>query len=333
MLSGYSPLPSSPTSRQRRPAVRRHSSRYDPMASSMMQKSSDTRSLPHQRANLPSISAHLSSSHVNPDASGLVDIATAIIKSAWPESSVSTQSSRLIPLHQFIEVSLRRSHSTFAVFQLALLYLFRVKGRLDSHISDLPSQLQCGRRIFVGCLILANKYLQDRNYSNKAWSKIVGLPKSEVNQLEISMLQLLDWKLFVGVDIFLRWSRMLMMQSRLLRSHRLHQSIFESPVQTALPPPSLLPSPTSSPSQSPSCTVSFISDGGERVSMPSPASSVSSAMSSNWSAQSRALCTPQLPDAFTPKYPSPLTQESTFFPKTHRIVPQYSLPTSSALNF
>ncbi|CAJ0829500.1 3967_t:CDS:2 [Entrophospora sp. SA101] len=36
----------------------------------------------------------------------------------------------------------------------------------------------CGRRMFLASLIIASKYLQDKNYSNTAWSKICGLQTS-----------------------------------------------------------------------------------------------------------------------------------------------------------
>ncbi|KAG0287524.1 hypothetical protein BGZ97_007077 [Linnemannia gamsii] len=56
----------------------------------------------------------------------------------------------------------------------------------------------CGRRMFLAALILASKFQQDRTYSNKAWSKISGLPVSEINLNEIAFLALIDYRLFVS---------------------------------------------------------------------------------------------------------------------------------------
>ncbi|KAF9580366.1 hypothetical protein BGW38_003021, partial [Lunasporangiospora selenospora] len=63
----------------------------------------------------------------------------------------------------------------------------------------------CGRRMFLAALILASKFQQDRTYSNKAWSKISGLPVPEINQNEIAFLNLIDYQLFVSPVTFQKW--------------------------------------------------------------------------------------------------------------------------------
>ncbi|KAG0250841.1 hypothetical protein BG011_008051 [Mortierella polycephala] len=63
----------------------------------------------------------------------------------------------------------------------------------------------CGRRMFLAALILASKFQQDRTYSNKAWSKISGLPVSEINANEIAFLSLIDYRLFVPQAVFQKW--------------------------------------------------------------------------------------------------------------------------------
>jgi len=66
--------------------------------------------------------------------------------------------------------------------------------------------LQCGRRMFLSALILASKYLQDRNYSARAWSKICGLNTNEINQNEMAFLIAVNWRLHITDTIFQRWS-------------------------------------------------------------------------------------------------------------------------------
>ncbi|KAF9562727.1 hypothetical protein EC968_005146 [Mortierella alpina] len=63
----------------------------------------------------------------------------------------------------------------------------------------------CGRRMFLAALILASKYQQDRSYSNKAWSKISGLPVAEINRNEIAFLALIEYRLFVSPAVFQKW--------------------------------------------------------------------------------------------------------------------------------
>ncbi|KAL4722367.1 PHO85 cyclin-5 [Fusarium chlamydosporum] len=66
--------------------------------------------------------------------------------------------------------------------------------------------LQCGRRMFLAALILASKYLQDRNYSARAWSKISGLRTEEINQNEIAFLLAVNWKMHIADEVFQRWT-------------------------------------------------------------------------------------------------------------------------------
>ncbi|CAG8528080.1 7332_t:CDS:2 [Scutellospora calospora] len=123
--------------------------------------------------------------------------------------------------------TLRRSRTSYSTFQTALFYLFRIKPKIAS-ISQYTKQTSeynsvtnrcsgqnndpatCGRRIFLASLIVASKYLQDRNYSNRAWSKISGLPVNEVNANEICFLKLINYNLFISEDIFKRWSSLLL---------------------------------------------------------------------------------------------------------------------------
>jgi len=72
----------------------------------------------------------------------------------------------------------------------------------DCHASQ---AIQCGRRMFLAALILASKYLQDRNYSARAWSKISGLDTQEINQNEMAFLFAVNWKLHITDEIYNRW--------------------------------------------------------------------------------------------------------------------------------
>lgn len=60
--------------------------------------------------------------------------------------------------------------------------------------------------MFLSALILASKYLQDRNYSTRAWSKISGLPVQQINRNETRYCEALDWRLHFPCSLFERWS-------------------------------------------------------------------------------------------------------------------------------
>ncbi|KAI8850241.1 hypothetical protein BC829DRAFT_389553, partial [Chytridium lagenaria] len=64
----------------------------------------------------------------------------------------------------------------------------------------------CGRRMFLAALMVASKYLQDKNYSNQAWSKIAGLPLEEVNRNERKFLESIGYDLYVNQKTFAVWS-------------------------------------------------------------------------------------------------------------------------------
>lgn len=60
--------------------------------------------------------------------------------------------------------------------------------------------------MFLAALILASKYLQDRNYSARAWSKISGLQTQEINVNEKAFLAAIDWRLHISEVVFQKWT-------------------------------------------------------------------------------------------------------------------------------
>ncbi|KAK4995069.1 hypothetical protein LTR28_000651 [Elasticomyces elasticus] len=64
--------------------------------------------------------------------------------------------------------------------------------------------------MFLAALILASKYLQDRNFSAKAWSKMSGLKVCEINLNEMAFLRTVDWKLHIPGKLFQRWTEIVL---------------------------------------------------------------------------------------------------------------------------
>ncbi|KAK1825095.1 PHO85 cyclin-5 [Friedmanniomyces endolithicus] len=120
----------------------------------------------------------------------------------------------VLPLRIYIEETLRRSRTSYSTLQVALYYLVLIKAFVPKNDftmeqeMDCPASraLMCGRRMFLSALILASKYLQDRNYSAKAWSKMSGLPVNEINTNERTFLGKVCWKLHIPEPIFKRWT-------------------------------------------------------------------------------------------------------------------------------
>lgn len=150
------------------------------------------------------------------------DSSTQIVEAIWPLSSAACRSElgskAVLPLRTFIQETLRRSRTSYSTLQVALYYLILIKPHVPKHnfTMEQPEDrhadraLQCGRRMFLAALILASKYLQDRNYSARAWSKISGLNTNEINQNEISFLLAVNWKLHIADEVFQRWTEIVL---------------------------------------------------------------------------------------------------------------------------
>ncbi|KAF6834274.1 cyclin [Colletotrichum plurivorum] len=147
----------------------------------------------------------------------LVDASTQIVQAIWPlSSSVGRNESGnqpVLPLQRFIEETLKRSRTTYSTLTVALYYLILIKPHVPKTDFTMAQTddthecraLQCGRRMFLAALILASKYLQDRNFSARAWSKISGLNTAEINKNEVAFLLAVDWKLHIAEEAFFRW--------------------------------------------------------------------------------------------------------------------------------
>ena len=152
----------------------------------------------------------------------LLDSSTQIVEAVWPLSSVVYRqelgNKAVLPLRTFIQETLRRSRTSYSTLQVALYYLILIKPHVPKYdfTMEQPDELhanrvlQCGRRMFLAALILASKYLQDRNYSARAWSKISGLTTQEINQNEMAFLAAVSWKLHITDEVFQRWTEIVL---------------------------------------------------------------------------------------------------------------------------
>ena len=145
-----------------------------------------------------------------------------MIETIWPLSVLSCgrdtgsggKQQNLIGLRTFVQEVLRRSKTSYSTLQVALYYLILIQSCLPNHDftmeqaedSSACRAMQCGRRMFLAALILASKYLQDRNYSARAWSKISGLGTHEINSNELAFLSAVNWNLHIPEPVFHRWT-------------------------------------------------------------------------------------------------------------------------------
>lgn len=179
----------------------------------------------------------------------IVIFCTNLISSIWSTSAVyettasSHPGSNVLPLQIFITETLRRSKTSYSTLQVALYYLILLKQCLPTSQQVKSSNqtgcraMQCGRRMFLTALILASKYLQDRNYSARAWSKISGLPLKEINDNERNYLCIVGWDLHVPKETFENWSKIVLAICRLSTEQDVPANGFEShPPSSGMPP-------------------------------------------------------------------------------------------------
>lgn len=139
----------------------------------------------------------------------LVDLSVMAIEAVRNSNQHLDSKASRESLHSFITQLFRRSQASKAVVQLALVFCLRTQSSIKTLVqlphskptsralSEFLHVAFCGRRLFLGSLICATKYLQDSNFSNSTWAKIVGIPASDISLIERVFLQLVNYRLFV----------------------------------------------------------------------------------------------------------------------------------------
>ncbi|KAI9301030.1 cyclin-domain-containing protein, partial [Cunninghamella echinulata] len=144
-----------------------------------------------------------------------------IIDSIWKPQQQHNNNDKQIKIvctKGFIYEILKRSKTTYSNLQVCLFYLFRVKHVVLLHMANqqqkqnnkrMDDMISCGRRMFLASLMVASKYLQDKNYRNRAWSRISGLSLNEINAAEFTFLKLINYNLYISKETFDQWYSLL----------------------------------------------------------------------------------------------------------------------------
>ncbi|KAF9645743.1 hypothetical protein BDM02DRAFT_3080647, partial [Thelephora ganbajun] len=94
---------------------------------------------------------------------------------------------------QFVWRMICTSRVSAAVVLVALVYIKRAKP----HLRITAERWAC-ERIFVGALVLAGKYLNDKMMKNIIWARCSGIfEHRDIGRMEREMLDILDWDLSV----------------------------------------------------------------------------------------------------------------------------------------
>ncbi|EST05763.1 Cyclin PHO80-like protein [Kalmanozyma brasiliensis GHG001] len=151
----------------------------------------------------------------------LVDAACRTLDSIWAPSTACdlAKGQDALPLQVFVRETLRRGRTSCSTLQAALLYCVRLgrateASKQNEAISS-PSLgmtreeaglTRCPRRMFLASVITASKFVQDRCYSNRAWSKISGLSIKDLGKLERAFLKAIDYQLVVPEGDWEAWT-------------------------------------------------------------------------------------------------------------------------------
>lgn len=130
----------------------------------------------------------------------------------------------LPPLKQFILHLVHSSKVPCSTLMSTLVYLHRLRAKLPPLTKGMPCT---PHRIFLACLIMAAKNLNDTSPKNKHWARYtMGLfSVQEVNLMEKQLLYLLDWDLRIkDTDLYTHLARFLEPIKQKLSMERRHSA-------------------------------------------------------------------------------------------------------------
>lgn len=90
------------------------------------------------------------------------------------------------------------SNCSTAAFVIMLVYIDRVQKRFKSL---LLTDMNC-HRVILTALVLAIKYVDDEVFSNAHYARVGGVTVKELNELEMKMLSIMDWKMTVSPETY-----------------------------------------------------------------------------------------------------------------------------------
>ncbi|CAI4063682.1 Pcl5p SKDI_08G1150 [Saccharomyces kudriavzevii IFO 1802] len=106
---------------------------------------------------------------------------------------------------KFLNEVFKRSKCSKENAILATFYFQRIYRSRAQNESSLPEFSRCSKRIFLCCLILSHKFLNDNTYSMKNWQIISGLHAKDLSLMERWCLGKLNYELAIPCSDLLLW--------------------------------------------------------------------------------------------------------------------------------
>jgi len=106
-------------------------------------------------------------------------------------------------LRAFLERFSRYAHVSAQVYVVAYAYLDRLR-RGDAGVRVVRANAQ---RLLTAAILVASKFVEDRNYSNSHFAAVGGLTAAELSALELDLLFLMEFRLNVCPSVFQSYCR------------------------------------------------------------------------------------------------------------------------------
>ncbi|XP_062224881.1 cyclin-P2-1-like [Phragmites australis] len=150
---------------------------------------------------------------------------------AGDESAASTATRRVwafdsgtvldMSLHAFLERFSRYAQVSPQVYVVAYAYLDRLR-RGDAGVRVVRANAQ---RLLTTSILVASKFVEDRNYKNSYFAAIGGLSAAELSELELDFLFLMQFRLNVCVSVFQSYCRHLEREVRFGGGYRVERRL------------------------------------------------------------------------------------------------------------
>ncbi|KAL6875726.1 hypothetical protein ACP4OV_013239 [Aristida adscensionis] len=101
-------------------------------------------------------------------------------------------------LYEFLERFARYAHVSPQVYVVAYAYLDRLR-RGDASVRVVRTNAQ---RLLTAAILVASKFVEDKNYKNSYFVAVGGLSAAELSALELDFLFLMQFRLNVCESVF-----------------------------------------------------------------------------------------------------------------------------------
>jgi hypothetical protein len=109
-------------------------------------------------------------------------------------------------MREFLERFSRYAHVSPQVYVVAYAYLDRLRrGVGDGPVVRVVSTN--AQRLLTAAILVASKFVEDRNYKNSYFAAVGGLSAAELGELELDFLFLMRFRLNVSVSVFRSYCR------------------------------------------------------------------------------------------------------------------------------